>query len=680
MPDYYHAPALILTVLLLPAFGHLYLRLRDIRTRLWFAAFSSTAVAMLFSYTMKGWVFPPVTAAWLRVGGRTFVQVSSALFLASMSPLWFRLGRFRVLYAIPYTLPLVAYSVLLYGVFHGTAPTGPLLLIFPVLGLVWFGAALCWGAHKYIIPSALGITVAVVAGAVFFWAYFTLGAQEALVYAESLNLLMAALFMVFVFRRLTPGLALGVTGLVAWALPTLEPLPAVAHNPPFHLHLIHVIVMGKVVAALGMILLTLEDELAKNNAAQERERRARRELEAYTKLMLARRRVEDFDKQADEICETVVAHSRFAQAALLLHTAGRYRLAGNAGLDSATSKALAELAVRIPVTGFLAPGSAPHAVEQSHTLKLDLTPWLAPGDDLKRLRFTSVLAVPMLNRSTTEGTLLLARMWPSRVNPGSREPEPLRPDDLLPIELLVARMQATRSQTMMFERLINSEKFSDLGQLAANVSQELNNPLTVVLGYATLLEETSMLNTQDRKAVDSILSEARHMRSTLESLARISRSHGEQAAVSVSELLSDMSELHRSEFLSRSIEFRLNIAPALPRALCSAQQLRQAVRHCLQFAMNAVEYPTPAAEEPKTIRVEAASEGNVVQILVGHSGPGFPNPERAFDPFAAAEADGEATGLGLSLCATILRDNNGRALAVNLEPQGAAIILELQAA
>jgi signal transduction histidine kinase len=680
MPDYYHVPALILTVLLLPAFGHLYLRLRDMRTRLWFAAFFSTVVAMLFSYTVKGWVLPPVTAAWFRVGGRTFVQVSSALFLGSMSPLWFRLGRFRVLYVIPYSLPLVVYAILLYGVFHGAAPAGPLFLIFPALGLIWFGAALCWGAHKYIIPPALGITVAVVAGGVFFWAYFTLGAEEALVYAESLNLLMTALFMVFVFRRLTPGLALAVTGFAAWALPTLEPLPAVAHHPALHLQLIHVLVMGKVVAALGMILLTLEDELAKNNAAQERERRARRELEAYTKLMLARRRVEDFDKQSDEICETVVAHSRFAQAALLLHTTGRYRLAGSAGLDSATGKALAELAARIPVTGFLMPGSAPHAVEQSHTLKLDLTPWLAPGDDLKRLHFTSVLAVPMMNRSTTEGTLLLARMWPSRVNPGSREPEPLRPDDLLPIELLAARMQATRSQTMMFERLINSEKFSDLGQLAANVSQELNNPLTVVLGYATLLEETSMLNAQDRKAVESILSEARHMRSTLESLARISRSHGEQAAVSVSELLSDMSELHRSEFLSRSIEFRLNIAPALPRALCSAQQIRQAVRHCLQFAMNAVESPAPSVEEPKTIRVEAASEGNVVQILVGHSGPGFPNPERAFDPFAAAEADGEATGLGLSLCATILRDNNGRALAVNLEPQGAAIILELQAA
>jgi K+-sensing histidine kinase KdpD len=46
----------------------------------------------------------------------------------------------------------------------------------------------------------------------------------------------------------------------------------------------------------------------------------------------------------------------------------------------------------------------------------------------------------------------------------------------------------------------------------------------------------------------------------------------------------------------------------------------------------------------------------------------------------SAQADRETAGLGLSLCATILRDNNGRASAVNLEPRGAAIILELRAA
>jgi hypothetical protein len=251
------------------------------------------------------------------------------------------------------------------------------------------------------------------------------------------------------------------------------------------------------------------------------------------------------------------------------------------------------MAMRIPVAGFLAPGSAPSAAEHSQTFNLDLEPWLSPGDDLKRLRFTAALAVPLTGRSTTEGALLLA---------GMRNPQqPLRADDLLPIETLAARLQAVRSQTTMLEKLIDSEKFAGLGQLAGSVTQQLNNPLTVILGYASLLEETAALDSHERKGIESILTEARRMRATLQSLSRVSWPQSDQlAAVSVSELLSDMEELHRPEFLHRSIEFRLNIAPSLPRVLCHAQQLRQAVLHCLQFAIEAVERQSDASE-PKTV-------------------------------------------------------------------------------
>ena len=179
---------------------------------------------------------------------------------------------------------------------------------------------------------------------------------------------------------------------------------------------------------------------------------------------------------------------------------------------------------------------------------------------------------------------------------------------------------------------------------------------------------------------DKQVSEARRMRSTLESLSRVARApSGELAAVSVTELLEDMEHLYRSEFLHRSIEFRLSIAPGLPRVLCNPQQLRQAVLHCLQFAMEAVEIVKDASD--RMVRLEATSERNHVQILVAHTGAAFEQPLRAFDPFVSPQAaGGETAGLGLSLCATILRDNNGTASALNLEPRGAAILLELQAA
>jgi signal transduction histidine kinase len=672
LPDYYQVPALILTALLLPAFGYMYLRFRDTRSLLWFLGFLCAVFRMLLLYRLGSWDAADGNHPWLAALGQCSIQVGSALFLASLSPLGFRIGRIKILYVIPYTIPMVLYSIFLHGVLRGVAPPPPVFYVFPVLGLLSLIAAFPWARTHGCMPPWLGIYGLAAGGGLAFWALLHRDTFWPMGIAECGNDIMTATMIVFVFRRFSPGVFLSVTGFLAWSCTLLFLFPAVQHNVPFDVNLTRFIVMGKVVAAVGMILLALEDQLAANKTAEERERRARKELEAYANLILSRRRVDDFDRQGGEICHTVVSHSRFAQAALLLlRDTGRYRLAGSAGLDEATVAALDLLATRIPVAGFLARGSAPPAAEHSHAVNLNMAPWLTPGDDLKRLRFTSALAVPMAGRTATEGALLLA---------GMRHPhEPLRADDLLPVEMLTARLQAVRSHTMMLEKLIDSEKFAGLGQLAGAVTQQLNNPLTVILGYASLLEETRSLDDHERKGVEAILTEARRMRTTLESLSRISRTQdGQFSSVPVAELLADMETLYSAEFLRHSIEFHLNIAAGLPSVLGDAQQLRQALLHCLQFSMEAVDGGGSGQAE-RSIRLEASHEGHKVQILVAHSGPAFLHPERAFDPFVPTQAVGETTGLGLSLCATILRDHHGRISAVNLEPRGAAIVLELQA-
>lgn len=683
MPDYYYIPALVLTELLLPAFGYLYLRFRDTRTLLWFLGFFFAVISMVLVHFEGSWLVASSTHPWTVAAGQVAIQISTALFLASLAPARFRLRQLQILYVVPYALPAVIASILTYGVFHAVTPNGLMVFAVPALGALAMFVALLWGAAKNKIPKWVGISYCAALGSFVLWVYFVAGVTWALIAVQSANLLMTALLLVFVFRRVTPGVVLSSLGFAVWSLTALEIFPAVGLRPVLSTDIVQVIVMARVVAAIGMIMLTLEDQLDINRLATERERRARHEMEAYTAPILARRRVEDFDRLGDEICELVREHSRFGQAALLLENNGRFKLAGSAGFDEATVLALNQLGSRIGSLGFLEPGTVPPAVEQSKTLMLDLARWLAPGDDLKRLGFTNSLAVPLRGRSGTEGVMLLAGLRPIQVDSRAVAHNELRADDLLPIEMLAARLQATRSQTMMFEKLIDSEKFAGLGQLAANVTHHLNNPLTVILGYASLLEETVAPNAPERKGVESILTESRRMRSTLESLSRISRPQTDQlAAVSVSEMLADMGQLYRNDFLQRSIEFRMNIAPELPRVLCSSHQLRQAVLHCLQYSISAVENHgnDTAANQTRTIRLEASSEGQLVQIMVAHSGAGFASPERAFDPFAPGQVCGETGGLGLSLCATILRDHNGRASAVNLEPQGAAIVLELQTA
>lgn len=672
MHDWYQMPALFLTALLLPAFGHLYFRTRDTRSLFWFLAFAAAVVRMALLYPAAGGDFILDSRPWVAAITQSCAIVSSTLFLASLSPLAFRFGRVRILYAVPYTIPLVAFAVLAHGVYHNVIPGGPISWVFPALGLAAALAGLLWAAANGTGPGVIASVAGVFLAGLAFWSYFRTGLYWPLVLAEAANHFITAVLVISVFRRFSTGVLVSVLGFVVWSLPVLLLFP-MFHAPWINLILLRLIVMAKVAAALGLIILALESELAANKLAGDRERRIRRELEAYHGLTLSRRRVEDFDRQANEICAVIAANSRFSGVALLLlDSAGTFRLAGSAGIEPAIARALNTFATRLPIDGLFE--NAPPAVEGSHAVAFDLKPWLAPGDDLERLRFTSVTAALMNGRSGHEGVLLLSGLRTGR------ELGPLRADDLVPVEMLAARLQSVRSQTRMLEKLVDSEKFAGIGQLASNVTHQLNNPLTVILGYTSLLAEARGLEEKDRKAVDSILAAARTMRSTLASLQRVASSPVmELSAVSISELLKDLEQLHRPEFLYRSIEFRLQLAPDLPRVLCQEQQLRQAVLHGLQFAMDAMD--RVPAETARTVRLEATAEAQHVQILIAHNGPGFQHPERAFDPFAPTQPGaGETMGLGLSLCASILRNNGGNASAVNLEPRGAAIVLELKAA
>lgn len=673
MANSYQLPAFVLTALLLPAFVQLYLRSRDTRTLLWLLGFLFACLRMLQVYQFGLWDFSnPQIYPWIAAAGQTSALIGSTLFLASLSPLSFRFSGRRILYAVPFIIPLALYAILIDGVYHGEMPISMAFFIFPALGALALFVGCFWAFSRGSMPTALGLTLCIAMGGISFWICISIRGSWPLVFVESALHLTTALLVFYVFRRLTPGTILSGLGFFAWALNGTVIAHRFISDPAIVLGMQNFSILGKVVAAVGMIVLALEDQLAIKETAKDRERRARNELEAYTKVVLSRRRVEDFDRQANQICQNITANSRFAQAALIfLQASGQYRLAGAAGFDDAALNALESLTARIPAAGFLGPGSSPPAAEHSQSFALSLEPWLLPGDDLERLHLTEVVAVPLSGRSSADGALLLA---------GLRDPsQRLSAVDLLPVEVLAARIQASRSQTMMLEKLIDAEKFAGLGQLANNVTRQLNNPLTVILGYASLLEVTPAMSPQERKGVEAILTEARNMRTTLESLSRMSRSQSDQfTAISVTELLSDMEQLHRSEFLHRAIDFRLQVAPALPRALGNAQQVRQAVLYCLQFAIEAVENSDSPTE--KSVRVEATAESDSVKILIAHTGPGFLHPTRAFDPFVPAQAAGETAGLGLSLCATILRENNGRISAMNFEPRGAGIVLELQAA
>jgi signal transduction histidine kinase len=426
----------------------------------------------------------------------------------------------------------------------------------------------------------------------------------------------------------------------------------------------------KVMTAVGMILIVLEDEVTQNKAAKESDHQARVELERYSQIDLSLLSGVNEEAAYQRVCEDITQVSRFSQALLFLRNIeNNFDVIAHAGMDNALVSALGSLGRRVTrEQAEVFHGSENVAVEMGSTLQVDLRPLFEPNDELERLQYLRSYVIPFITRTgTLDGALLLS---------GLKEPEkPLQADDVLPLELLVGRLTTMREHNSLVQRVAQSEKLAGLGQLAAGVAHELNNPLTVVLGYSQILEE-SLEGHPAHGNLSLIRGEAQRMRQIIESMLRFWRpSPVEHISVSVAEILQDICQLRRAEFNRRHIELLLHLPDDLPPVHGNRNQLQQMFLQVLNNSLDAFD-PNRNGQQ-KTVRIDASRNGGTVKVLISDNGQGFADPKRAFDPFFTTKSPRSGIGMGLSVCYAIVRDHGGEITAHNQHPHGAALVIEL---
>ena len=672
--DLYGAPTLILLFVLVAVFGALWLQRRSLPPLRMRAGQAATARRRQLLW-LVGWMFAAIqlemdvfgrahSGVWLAVS-RICIQLAAIMFLGSMAPQYFS-RRLRILYVVAFATPLMLFTVLV-SLNPAPGPEGRFVLLLCVSAALLVAAR--WSLEKHLLPAWLGLLLVASVGGAGIWLTLHQQFGSVLALAQSGILFITAVLFALAFRRVSAGVVFTVGGLAAWSLPVmLEPLLGATGVP---IALVRSLNLMKVIAAVGMIVLVLEDEIASNKAAQLRERRARQEMERYTEIFLETLSLEEENGQYDRICAVIEEASRFTRAAIILRGPdGRFRLTGQAGLGGALAGALDAMAQRTTDEKLREfNGTSFYKVEIGHLVRLDLTPLLEPGDELRQLNFIESYAIAVRGREhELLGAVLLS---------GMREPdEPLLTEDVLPLELLVARIGTAREHQMLLRRLLQAERLAGLGQLAGGVAHELNNPLTVVTGYAELMADGDGAG-RDQAAV--ILGEARRMKQIIESLIRFRKaSPGLRGPVAVELLLHDVQRLARHDLESARISLQLRLAPDLPRILADGDQVRQVF---LQIVKNAIGSMNESRDElDRRIIVEALSLGEQVQITISDNGPGFADPARAFDPFYTTRHQGEGMGLGLSICYSIIREHGGQISALNLQPHGAAVVIDLPAA
>ena len=250
---------------------------------------------------------------------------------------------------------------------------------------------------------------------------------------------------------------------------------------------------------------------------------------------------------------------------------------------------------------------------------------------------------------------------------------------------IVVSLHDLREVEALRTRLVTSDRLAAVGQLAAGIAHEINNPLAFVRANLSHLEsQWKQLRAPlqgDEPLPDHVLRELvletdEVIEESLEGVDRATEiirgirgfSHAgapEQADADVNELVEQALLVAGPRLRGRvAVERRFG---ALPVLRCAGQQLKQVF---LNLILNAEQ----AQVDGGTIRLTTRARDGAVEVDVEDDGPGIPESirERIFDPFFTTKAVGEGTGLGLGICHEIVRAHGGR-IEVGTPERGARL-------
>jgi two-component system NtrC family sensor kinase len=232
-------------------------------------------------------------------------------------------------------------------------------------------------------------------------------------------------------------------------------------------------------------------------------------------------------------------------------------------------------------------------------------------------------------------------------------------DDLNHVVQAILLEQDVTEKRRLEATLAQSEKLAAVGQLAAGLAHEINNPLTAIIANAQLLQRELPPDDDKQELVDLINRAGGRATQVVRNLLDLARKEQyEFLPVEVNDTLDKALQLLQHEIMARSINLLWEPSEDLPAVMASKDHLQGVWINLLSNAIDALE------NGHNDIRITTRHQGNEVRVLIADNGKGIP-PERLtriFEPFYTTKAPGRGTGLGLSVCHRVIKQHGGRIL------------------
>ncbi len=234
-------------------------------------------------------------------------------------------------------------------------------------------------------------------------------------------------------------------------------------------------------------------------------------------------------------------------------------------------------------------------------------------------------------------------------------------------ELILELIRDTTEKKAYEAEAVRVGQLASLGELAAGVAHEINNPINGILNYAQILLEETGKTPADHEILQRIVQEGERVAGIVHNLLSFARVRNDEfISTSLDEILSSCLGLVAKQLENDGISLKIDVNGLLPKLYCNSQQLQQVFLNVISNARYALNQKYRGVHRNKIIEIRAEKarmkKGKAMRIVVCDHGTGIPEEilDKIGSPFFTTKPLNEGTGLGLNISHGIIRNHGGR--------------------